>query len=171
MVVPRPAHVIRATSDGGFGKPASGRLEVARYRGSRLSVQRLTGLLVAALLALTALAATAALATAGRSGAVATEKPTVGRELYRKFCGQCHALAAARAVGFGSNKSGLGKLGGPSFNEMNVPYAISVRHVTQPTGGHEGVTRKITPTQLHTVARWLAKVTRTHPIPALPTDG
>jgi mono/diheme cytochrome c family protein len=142
------------------------------YRGSRVSVHRFSGLLVAALLGLAALAATATLATAARSGGAATEKPNAGRVLYRKFCGQCHSLTAARAVGFGSNKSGgLGKLGGPSFNEMKVPYAISVRHVTQPTGGHEGVTKKITSTQLHVVARYLANVTRNHPIPALPTDG
>ena len=135
-------------------------------------MQRLTCLVASALLGLTALAATATLAAAGRSTPSATVDPTTGRQLYRKFCGQCHALSAARAVGFGSNnKSGLGKLGGPSFNEMKVPYAISVRHVTQPTGGHEGVTRKITSAQLHVVARYIATVTRNHPIPALPTDG
>jgi len=116
-------------------------------------------------------AMSAALATAGPRAQVAVTKPDVGRELYRKYCGQCHALAAARAVGFGGNKNGLGKLGGPSFNDLNVPYAISVRHVSQPTGGHEGVHGKITLKQLHTVAAYIAKVTRDHPIPALPTDG
>jgi mono/diheme cytochrome c family protein len=127
-----------------------------------LSVQRILGLL----------AATAVAVSAFASVATPAVKPQTGRELYRTFCGQCHALAAARAVGFGSNKGGgLGKLGGPSFNDINVPYAISVRHVTQPTGGHEGVTRKITSKQLHTVARYLANVTRKNPIPALPTDG
>jgi mono/diheme cytochrome c family protein len=132
-----------------------------------VSVQRVAGLLSVGVVLV---AVIAGIATAG-GDATPKPKPNDGRALYRKFCGQCHSLAAARAVGFGSNKSGLGKLGGPSFNEMNVPYRISVRHVTQPTGGHEGITRKITSKQLHVVAAYLAKVTRGNPIPALPTDG
>ncbi len=102
-----------------------------------------------------------------------TGQPVTGRELYRKFCGQCHAFKAARAVGFGSSKrkNGLGKLGGPSFNELRIPYAINVRHVTQPTGGHEVVKTKITLKQLHTVATFIARETRRNPIPSLPTDG
>jgi mono/diheme cytochrome c family protein len=134
-------------------------------------MKRILCVLATTAVAVSAVATTATLASASRATASAVPKPNPGRELYRKYCGQCHALAEARAVGFGGNKNGLGKLGGPSFNEMNVPYAISVRHVTQPTGGHEGVTTKITSKQLHTVARWLATVTRNNPIPALPTDG
>jgi hypothetical protein len=80
-------------------------------------------------------------------------------------------LKAAHAVGFGSKKNGLGTLGGPSFNELRVPYAISVRHVTQPTGGHEVVRKRITSKQIHIVASFIATVTRNHPIPALSTDG
>jgi mono/diheme cytochrome c family protein len=118
------------------------------------------------------IAAAGTFAAAGRNASTATDKPAVGRQLYRKFCGQCHAMKAARAVGFGSKKkSGLGLLGGPAFNELRVPYAISVRHVTQPTGGHEVVRKRITSKQLHTVAAFIAKVTRGNPIPALPTDG
>jgi len=157
---------IRASPDGGYGKPP--------MRGGRAIVARAVSL--SRIMCLTAaiavvVAGGAALATARPGATPAAAKPD-GRQLYRQFCGQCHSLAAARAVGFGSSKgSGLGKLGGPSFNEMRVPYAISVRHVTQPTGGHEAVGRKITPKQLHTVAAYIAKVTREHPIPALPTDG
>jgi mono/diheme cytochrome c family protein len=119
------------------------------------------------------IAIAAALAPTSASLALASRSttPTAGRDLYRKFCGQCHAFKAARAVGFGSNKSGLGKLGGPSFDELRIPYAISVRHVTQPTGGHEGVRTKITLKQLHVVATFIATRTRHNPIPALPTDG
>jgi mono/diheme cytochrome c family protein len=95
-----------------------------------------------------------------------------GRTLYRQFCGQCHALAQALSAGFGSNKKGgLGNLGGPSFNELRVPYAFSVTAVTEPTGGHEAVGKKITPKQLHVVARWIATATAHNPVPALPTDG
>ena len=108
-----------------------------RYRGRCLSVQRILFVLCATAVSVSVLAATATLASAGSDAAGASPKPNPGRDLYRKFCGQCHSLAAARAVGFGSNKGTLGKLGGPSFNELKVPYAISVRHVTQPTGGHE----------------------------------
>jgi mono/diheme cytochrome c family protein len=128
---------------------------------------------VSTVLAISAIAATGSIATAGRSAATASDNPTVGRDLYRKFCGQCHALREARAVGFGSNKkkTGLGVHGGPSFNELRVPYTMSVRHVTQPTGGHEIVRHKISSKQLHTVAAYVARITRDHPIPALPTDG
>src|SRR5262245_5285980 len=115
-----------------------------RYRGASVRVSSILRLLAFFAATAAVVAATAALASAGPRASATASKPDVGRELYRKFCGQCHSLAAARAVGFGSNKSGLGKLGGPSFNELNVPYAISVRHVSQPTGGHEGVHRKIT---------------------------
>jgi mono/diheme cytochrome c family protein len=134
-------------------------------------VHRVSGIVVAIGLSASLLAAGVVVAHSSGSR-VATEKPELGRDLYRKFCGQCHALREARAVGFGSNtKRGFGDLGGPSFNELRVPYAINVRHVTQPTGGHEGVRKKITPKQLHSVAAYIARVTRGHPIPALPTDG
>ena len=96
----------------------------------------------------------------------------VGRQLYRKFCGQCHALSAANAAGFGSNtKGGFGDLGGPSFNELRVPYAFSVTAVVEPTGGHEVLKKKITAKQLHAVAAYIARVTRNHPVPAFPTSG
>ena len=95
-----------------------------------------------------------------------------GRQLYRQFCGKCHALSVALAAGFGSSSSkGLGDLGGPSFNEMRVPYVFSVTAVTEPTGGHEVVRTKITKKQLSVVATYIAKVTVHHPVPALPTDG
>ncbi len=93
-----------------------------------------------------------------------------GRQLYRTFCGDCHALAAARAAGFGTTK-GLGPNGGPSLDELRVPYALTITAVEQPTGGHEVVKRKMTWKQVRTVAAWLAAVTKHHPLPALPTDG
>jgi len=127
---------------------------------------------VSAVLAVTVVASTRSLAHAGTSATTAAAGVLTGRQLYRKFCGPCHALAEALAAGFGSNKpTGLGKLGGPSFNELRVPYAFSVQAVTEPTGGHEILQRKITSKQLHVVARWLANATRTNPVPAYPTDG
>jgi mono/diheme cytochrome c family protein len=111
---------------------------------------------------------------AGVSTAVAMTKPTApadGKALYRQFCGKCHALKAALAAGFGSNSGPLAKLGGPSFNDLRVPYSYSVTAVTEPTGGHELVRKKITHAQLNVVATYIAKVTRGNPLPALPTDG
>ena len=106
------------------------------------------------------------------SSAAKTDDLVVGRQLYRKFCGQCHALSAANAAGFGSNtKGGFGDLGGPSFNELRVPYAFSVTAVVEPTGGHEVLKKKITAKQLHAVAAYIARVTRNHPVPAFPTSG
>ena len=128
-------------------------------------------LVLSTVLAVSVVASTRSLAAASHGGSTTTIAPLSGRDLYRKFCGQCHAFDAARSVGFGSSTSGLGKLGGPSFSNLRVPYAISVRHVTQPTGGHEVVRRRITSKQLHTVAAFIARATRDNPIPALPTDG
>ena len=110
------------------------------------------------------------LATASPSARATTSELVTGRQLYRQFCGKCHALAAALSAGFGSQK-GYGTLGGPSFNELRIPYAFSVTAVTEPTGGHELVRRKITPTQLSRVSTFIARVTSHNPIPALPTDG
>ena len=106
------------------------------------------------------------------SSAAKTDDLAAGRQLYRTFCGQCHALSAANAAGFGSNKKGgLGELGGPSFNQLRVPYDFSVTAVVEPTGGHEVVKKKITAKQLHAVAAYIARVTRNHPVPAFPTSG
>jgi mono/diheme cytochrome c family protein len=127
---------------------------------------------VSAVLAVTVVASTRSLAHASPSATAAHADVLTGRQLYRKFCGQCHALAKALAAGFGSNNpKGLGQLGGPSFNELRVPYAFSVQAVTEPTGGHELLQHKINSKQLHLVARWLANATRNNPVPAYPTDG
>jgi mono/diheme cytochrome c family protein len=115
-------------------------------------------------------ASTHSFATASPTAPTASEL-VVERQLYRRFCGQCHALAQARSAGFGSSSNGLGTLGGPSFNELRVPYLVSVIAVKQPTGGHEVVRTRITSKQLSKVATFIARVTNHHPIPALPTDG
>jgi mono/diheme cytochrome c family protein len=137
-----------------------------------MATRRILCVVVSTVLAATAVAVTRSPATASPNATAARTELVTGRQLYRKFCGQCHALAEALSAGFGSNKtSGLGKLGGPSFNELRVPYAFSITAVTEPTGGHEVVRHKITSKQLHVVARWLARATGNNPVPAYPTDG
>jgi hypothetical protein len=93
-----------------------------------------------------------------------------GKQLYRKYCGQCHALNAALAAGFGSN-NGLGTNGGPSFNNLRVPFSLSVLAVKQPFIGHEVLIHKMTWTQITEVAAFVATVTKHHPVLAQFTDG
>ena len=122
--------------------------------------------------AVLAAATTRSHASARSSAAAPSTALLTGRKLYRQFCGKCHALDAALSAGFGSNsKLGFGEYGGPSFNELRVPYSFSVSAVTIPTGGHEKVRTKISSKQLHQVAAFIAQVTRKNPVPAKPTDG
>ena len=95
----------------------------------------------------------------------------IGKRLYRKYCGECHALSAALSAGFGSSNGGLGPDGGPSFNDLRIPYLYRVDAVSEPTGGHELVRKRISMTDLREVATYVAKMTARNPIPALPTDG
>ncbi len=93
-------------------------------------------------------------------------------QLYRTYCGVCHAFAPAASAGFGSSKkSGLGTDGGPSFNQLRIPYAYTIQAITEPTGGHERVRLKVTPKQLTKIATYLAAATKQNPLPAMPTDG
>ena len=109
------------------------------------------------------------------ASARASEKPSVfeaGKKVYRQFCGQCHALKEARAVGFGSAKtSGVGEDGGPDFNNLKISYSMCLASVTMLFGGHEKVVRKMTWRQLKDVATFIQSATRTHPIVAKPSDG
>lgn len=132
---------------------------------SNVTVRRTLRATAAAVLVVLLLVA-AAVAAESRSGVT----DPAGRKLYRQFCGKCHALTAALAAGFGS-QHGLGELGGPSFNELRVPYSFSITAVTLPTGGHEVVKKKMTRSQVQTVARYIARVTQKNPVPAFPTDG
>jgi hypothetical protein len=94
----------------------------------------------------------------------------VGKQLYRKYCGQCHALSAALAAGFGSDK-GLGTDGGPSFNNLKVSLNLCIVAVTEQFGGHELVVKKMTWTQLNEVSAFVASATRLNPYPARVSDG
>jgi mono/diheme cytochrome c family protein len=92
-----------------------------------------------------------------------------GKQLYRQFCGQCHALTAALAAGFGSD-NGLGRDGGPSFNSLRVPFNMSIVAVTTPFAGHELVFTKLTWSELNQVATFIAVVTKDHIALAKPID-
>ena len=118
------------------------------------------------------LAATATGALAARSAGEPSGESRLksGKQLYRKYCGQCHALEEANAVGFGSNR-GLGKEGGPSFNNLRVPYSLSVTLLMQASNGHERIVHKLKFAQIRDVATFLAAATKTHSHLALPTDG
>ena len=121
----------------------------------------------------TAVAVGCALASAGSSRAAAASAPSqiaVGKQLYRKFCGQCHALTAALAAGFGSDK-GLGTDGGPSFNNLKVPYNLCIVAVTEQFGGHELVVKQMTWDQLGQVSKFVAAATAGNPYTARVSDG
>jgi hypothetical protein len=96
----------------------------------------------------------------------------IGKKAYRQFCGQCHALKEAHAVGFGSAKQkGVGEDGGPSFNQLKVSYQMCLASVTMLFGGHEKVIRKMTWQQIKDVSLFVQWATRTHPIVAKFSDG
>jgi mono/diheme cytochrome c family protein len=132
---------------------------------------RLTYAVVSLALVLSFVAWTGSSASATSHDPAAQAQTTVGRELYRTYCGKCHALAAALSAGFGNNTKTISGNGGPSFNDLRIPYSYSVDAVAEPTGGHELVSRKISSRELGTVASFIARATLHHPIPARPTDG
>jgi len=119
---------------------------------------------------LAAVCAGYALAAHSAGDPSAATKQETGKRLYRKYCGQCHALRQARAVGFGSN-AGLGKDGGPSFNLLRVPFSLSMSLMSQASNGHERIIHKLKWVELRDVARFIDAATKHNPVLALPTDG
>lgn len=134
-----------------------------------MTARQLLCAILAGVLAIGAVATTRALASP-TPAAPAASSLAAGKQLYREFCGQCHALTQALSAGFGS-KSGLGANGGPSFNNLRVPDALSIDAVAEPTGGHEILKTKISWKQLTEVATYIARATEHNPIPATLTDG
>ena len=126
--------------------------------------------LLALAIALAAGCAGYALGARGAGEPSAAAKQETGKSLYRKYCGQCHALRAARAVGFGSN-AGFGKDGGPSFNLLRVPFSLSVSLMTQASNGHERIFHRLNWAQIRQVARFIDTATKNHEVLAQPTDG
>jgi hypothetical protein len=92
-----------------------------------------------------------------------------GRKLYREYCGQCHALTAARAVGFGQDR--LKTDPGPSFNSLRVPYNLSVLAVVLSISGHETIQHKMSWKEILDVSRFLDQATRGNPILATLTGA
>jgi len=109
-------------------------------------------------------------ATGTKTDAQAPSQLAIGKQLYRKYCGQCHALAQALAAGFGSDK-GLGTDGGPSFNNLKVPFNLCIVAVTEQFGGHELVVKRMTWDQLNQVASFTATATKFNPYLARISDG
>jgi hypothetical protein len=93
-----------------------------------------------------------------------------GKQDYREFCGQCHALAAALAAGFGA-ESKFGQDGGPSFDNLKVSFGLCIIAITEQFGGHEVIIRKMNWTQIHDVSAFVQAATINHPIVAKISDG
>jgi mono/diheme cytochrome c family protein len=143
---------------------------------SRLTLRLRIAVLVPMAAVLAAVAVGCAIAARGSTstqvtaGASAPTQLEIGKQLYRKYCGQCHALTAALAAGFGSDK-GLGQDGGPSFNNLRVPYNLSIVAVTEQFGGHELVVKKMTWQQLDQVSKFVQIATAKNPYLARISDG
>jgi mono/diheme cytochrome c family protein len=148
------------------------RRDSARYRVPGLTVRLRLAVLLPIVAVLTTVAVAHALAADGKAGraALTPTKLEQGKQLYRKYCGQCHALTQALAAGFGSDK-GLGTDGGPSFNNLRVPYNLSIVAVTEQFGGHELVVKRMTWDQLDQVAAFTAIATKNNPYLARISDG
>lgn len=87
-----------------------------------------------------------------------------GRKLYRKYCGQCHALRAAKAVGFGQEK--LKTDPGPSLNSLRVSWNLCVSAIVLAISGHETIQDKMSWKEIADVSTFVERVTRGNPIPA-----
>ena len=93
-----------------------------------------------------------------------------GKQDYRTYCGQCHALAAALAAGFGAQNK-VGQDGGPSFDDLKVSAGLCIIAITEQFGGHEVIVRKMNWTQIHDVSAFVQAATIKHPIVAKISDG
>ena len=96
-----------------------------------------------------------------------------GKKLYRKFCGQCHSLKEARAVGFGAaDPNGPGELGGPSFNPLRVTAQQCELAISGVWDGHGKVMTLMTRADITLVGKYVQAATKDHPHKAtLPSDS
>jgi hypothetical protein len=141
------------------------------HQNLRPVVRRLRlALIVAATAALPFAPATFGSVTGGTAAPADATGLETGKRLYRKYCGQCHALRVALAAGFGSN-NGLGTDGGPSFDTLRVPFNLSVLAIRQPFIGHERLVHKMTWTEVKEVSTFVETVTRRHAVLAQQIDG
>ena len=132
---------------------------------TRYCVAALTSRLRLALV-LTLLVTLAVPATAAWALKTPPSKATIeeGRTLYRKYCGQCHALKEAKAVGFGQAK--LKTDPGPSLNSLRVSWNLCVQAIVLAISGHETIQSKMSWKQISDVSAFVEVATKTHPIPA-----
>ena len=119
-----------------------------------------------------ALIAPAAYGLAQKQGAQTPARLDGGKKLYRQFCGQCHALKEARAVGAGSiKKTGYGEEGGPSFNPLRVTAHQCLLAITGVWDGHAIVMTRMTRAEIKLVSDYVQAATRDHKYKAtLPSD-
>ena len=89
--------------------------------------------------------------------------------MYRKYCGQCHALKAARAVGFGQDK--LKTDPGPSLNSLRVSWNLNVSAIVLAISGHETIQDKMSWREIEDVSTFVENATRDNPIPATMTGA
>jgi mono/diheme cytochrome c family protein len=169
---PRASPSLRLPSQIGRGIPwtwarrgRSGTRKDTRYRVATLTVRPLTHRLrlVVVLALVVAFAVPVAAAVSARKPAT-PETLENGRKLYRKYCGQCHALKAANAVGFGQDK--LKTDPGPSLNNLRVTWNLCVQAIVLAIGGHETIQDKMTWAEISDVSSFVEKVTRGNKIPA-----
>jgi mono/diheme cytochrome c family protein len=121
-----------------------------------------------------ALIAPAAYGLAQKQAAQTPAKLDGGKKLYRQFCGQCHALREARAVGAGSanKKTGYGEDGGPSFNGLRVTAHQCLLAITGVWDGHAVVMTRMTRAEIKLVSNYTQAATRDHKYKAtLPSDA
>jgi mono/diheme cytochrome c family protein len=120
---------------------------------------------IAAVLAVVvALAVPIAAALAAARPPATAKQLADGRQLYRKYCGQCHALKQANAVGFGQAKGDTDP--GPSLNNLRVPWSLCVDAIVLAISGHETIQNKMSWQQISNVSAFVEKATRANPIPA-----
>ena len=108
--------------------------------------------------------------TTASSATKASYNIVAGKKDYREFCGQCHALAAALAAGFGAQNK-FGQDGGPSFDDLRVSYSLSVNAITGSFAGHEIIVRRMNWTQIYDVSAFVQAATIKHPTVAKISDG
>lgn len=97
------------------------------------------------------------------------QKYNAGLVLYRKYCGKCHALAAALSAGFGGKFNDTE--GGPSFNNLKIPYDVSLEAIENIIAGHDVLNNKMTQTQIDQVCYFTQAATANHKILAHQWDG
>jgi mono/diheme cytochrome c family protein len=109
----------------------------------------------------------------GVSSTLSPKQSEKGKKLYKKYCGQCHALKAARALGQGSGaKLGPGEEGGPSFDTLRVTALQSKLAVTGVWDGHAKIMTQMTYPEINLVSKWIEITTKKHPHKAtMPSDA